>query len=364
MRGSVVPKKPHPFECKDFHDHAFAFFEGCCAREIVDNTSVIIAHGTGQNAVVAPEMETFAQRYGFRFKAHKLNDPNRKAKVERDFRYIAGNFLKGRTFADDADLNRQAEEWYRKKNNGYDKRTRASLRRLFEEEKAHLHRLPAYRPPECQWYYHRRVDPEGLVCLDGNLYSAPNEYLGKEVTLKETMATVTLMDGANELCVHPRLPDGERDESRLPGHGRDRSRRRAASARTTTAEERWLLDQSPVLVSYVAGLKRLGGRRFPYQIRKLYALCHEYEVAQVVQVAEHAAAYGLFDVTRLEKMLLQMHGARLFAFTRSGPGEGPGSVSPVAVAVKPPAARPEDDPVEDRGLPEGKPDGGDDHGGA
>jgi transposase len=351
------------FECKDFHDQALPFFGGSCVREIVDNTSVVIASGTGKKAVVAPEMETFAERYGFTFKAHELNDANRKAKVERDFSYIQRNFLKGRTFVDDADLNRQAEDWCRKKNNGYDKKRRVLLRRLFEEEKAHLLRLRAYRPPECQWYYHRRVDPEGLVCLDGNLYSAPNKYLGKEVTLKETMSTVTLLDGPKELCVHPRIPDGERGESRLPGHGRDRSRRRAASARTTTDEERWLLGQSPVLVAYVVGLRRLGGRRFPYQVRKLYALCHEYKVSQVVQAAEHAAAYGLFDVTRLEKMLLQWHGASLFTFNRRDPGEGPGSVTPVVVAVEPPETRP-DEQAPGESSPEGEPGGGDDAGDA
>lgn len=348
------------FECKDFHDHAFAFLEGSCEREIIDNTSVVVVHGTGKNAVMAPEMETFAQRYKFTFKAHELRDSNRKAKVERDFRYIRSNFLTKRTFKDDADLNRQAEEWCRKKNNGgYDKKRRVMLRRLYEEEKAHLRALPAYRPPECQWHYHRRVDAEGLVCLDGNRYSAPNVYLDKELTLKETMNTVTLMDGSQEICVHPRLPDGERGESRLPGHGRDPARRRVAMARTVTDEERWITDQSPVLAGYVVGLKRLGSRRFPSQLRKLYALCHEFEVSQVVNAAERATTYGLFDVTRLEKMLLLEYGARLFAFRRGDPAGGSGAVTPVAAASKPAAAPPPDNAsIESEGPVENKTDGG------
>lgn len=327
------------FECKDFHNYAAEFFEGCCQREIIDNTSVVVAHGTGKKAVMAPEMETFVQKYGITFQAHELNDSNRKAKVERDFRYIRSNFLAKRTFKDDADLNRQAEEWCRKKNNrGYDKKRRVLLRRLYEEEKAHLKPLPAYRPPACEWHFHRRVDPMGMVCLDGNRYSAPNAYLDKEVTLKETMETVTLMDGAKELCVHPRIPDGDRGESRLPGHGRDLSRRRAASARTASEEERWLEAQSPVLADYVKGLKRLGSRRFPSQLRRLYALCHDYDVAQVIEAAREAIEYDLFDVKRLEKMLLNQYGARLFAFRREPAGGGSGAVTPVAGASRP--ARP------------------------
>jgi transposase len=299
------------FECKDFHDRAFEFFEGCCSREVIDNTSVVIAHGTGQNAVVAPEMQAFAERYGFVFVAHEKGDANRSAKVERDFDFILRNFLKGRTFADDTDLNRQAEAWARKKNAAYDKKNRVWLPRLFEEEKAHMRRLPAYRPPACRWHYLRRVDAEGFVCLDGNRYSAPNECVDKLITLKETMDAVTLMDGRHELCVHARIPDGDRGESRLAGHGRNPSRRRAASTHGPSAEETWLRAQSGTLAAYVQGLSRLGGRRFPHQVRKLYALCHEYEVAEVERVIERAAAFGLYDATRLEGMLLQAHGVTL-----------------------------------------------------
>lgn len=347
------------FECKDCHQRGLEFFGGSCVRNVVDNTSVVILCGTGKNALVVPEMETFGAQYGFRFMAHERGDPNRKAKVERDFLYIQTNFLKGRTFADDADLNRQAEEWARKKNGGFDKRRQLWLPRLFEEERAHLKRLPPYRPSECQWHYHRRVDAEGKVCLDGNRYSAPNEYLGKEVTLKETMDTITLMDGRKELCVHARLPDGARQESRLPGHGRDLSRRWKVSTQMTSDEERWLHGQSPVLSRYLQGLRRLGGRRFPYQVRKLYALCHEYDLVEVERTAEHAANYGLFDVTRLEGVLLQEHGARLFSFSRRGRGEGEGSVTPAAPPVEPGARLDDESRASDQDDSTSEPSGGD-----
>jgi hypothetical protein len=130
----------------------------------------------------------------------------------------------------------------------------------------------------------------------------------------------------------------------------------------TTAEERWLLDQSPVLTSYVAGLRRLGSRRFPHQVRKLYALCHEYEVAQVVEAAKRSTIHDLFDVKRLETMLLQEYGARLFAFKRGGQDEGPGSVTSVAAAA-PPAER-EEEQAEEKIDSAPELDGGNDHGDA
>lgn len=312
-------------ECRDFLVRAWTFFGGVTERNMIDNTSVVVVSGTGKSAVMATEMVAFADDYGFFFEAHEKGDTNRSAKVERDFDFIQKNFVKGRTFADDADLNRQAEEWCKKKNTGYDKKNRLWLPRLFAAEKAHLKPLPAYRPLPCLWHHDRRVDAYGFVCLDSNRYSAPNSHLERLLTLKETMDTVTLMDGKVELCVHPRIPDGERGESKLPGHGRDLSRRRSASRTQLTKEESWLAERSSLLVTYVAGLRRRVGRRFTNQLRKLYDLCHEYQVAEVESVVARAIEYDLFDVTRLEGILLQEYGARLFGFRK--PGTRGGSTS-------------------------------------
>lgn len=305
-------------ECRDFLVRGWTFFGGVIERNMIDNTSVVVVSGTGKNAVMATEMATFADDYGFFFEAHEKGDTNRSAKVERDFDFVQRNFVKGRTFADDADLNRQAVEWCTKKNAGYDKKNRLWLPRLFAAEKAHLKPLPAYRPLPCLWHHDRRVDAYGFVCLDSNRYSAPNSHLERLLTLKETMDTVTLMDGKVELCVHPRIPDFERGESKLPGHGRDLSRRRSASRTQLTREESWLAERSSLFVTYVAGLRRRVGRRFTNQLRKLYDLCHEYQVAEVEAVVARAIEYDLFDVTRLEGILLQEYGARLFGFRNSG----------------------------------------------
>jgi hypothetical protein len=73
---------------------------------MIDNTHVV-ASGTGARMVPAPEMATFADRFGFVFRAHEKGDANRSAHVERPFHFIEHN-LAGRTFADLADLNTQA----------------------------------------------------------------------------------------------------------------------------------------------------------------------------------------------------------------------------------------------------------------
>lgn len=52
------------FEAKVFLTEAFRFMDGVCSRCIINNTSVLVASGSGQDARIAPEIEAFGQYFG------------------------------------------------------------------------------------------------------------------------------------------------------------------------------------------------------------------------------------------------------------------------------------------------------------
>ena len=79
------------FYCKVILTEAIKRFKGAAKWCMVDNTSVVIASGTGKNAKPAPEMEAFGNRFGFEFAAHEKGDANRSARVEGPFYYIERN---------------------------------------------------------------------------------------------------------------------------------------------------------------------------------------------------------------------------------------------------------------------------------
>ncbi len=56
---------------------------GVVERVMIDNTHVVVLRGTGREMIPVPEMEAFADRFGFRFVAHERGDANRSARVER-----------------------------------------------------------------------------------------------------------------------------------------------------------------------------------------------------------------------------------------------------------------------------------------
>ncbi|MEK8022219.1 MAG: helix-turn-helix domain-containing protein, partial [Candidatus Hydrogenedentota bacterium] len=71
------------FYCKLFLTEALKYFGGACSRCMIDNTHVVTLRGTGREMVPVPEMEVFAERYGFTFIAHEKGDADRKGRVER-----------------------------------------------------------------------------------------------------------------------------------------------------------------------------------------------------------------------------------------------------------------------------------------
>lgn len=291
------------FHMKIFLSDAFEYFGGVCQRCVIDNTSLAILCGTGRMAQVAPEMEAFEKRFSFKFMAHELMHANRKGKCERDFDYVENNFLAGRTFKDDADLNRRAIEWLEKTANPRRMREfKASPLELFAAEKPHLIPLPLY-VPEVYQILRRDVDRYGYVSLDGKRYSVPSSALSRNLMLRETKDEVIVLEGRQELARHPKLTDADpRTQSTLPGHGHRPHRPRPGKE---IPEEAHLKALGAVVEGYLGQLKVERGARYFWSVKKLYRLVGQYKAQDLIAAISRATQCRLFDVNRIEGVLLE-----------------------------------------------------------
>ena len=192
------------FDCKVFLTEALRYFSGVPERVMIDNTHVVALRGTGREMIPVPEMEAFADRFGFRFVAHERGDANRSARVERPFSFIDNNFLAGRTFASWNDLNQQARQWCDRVNATYKKHIRAVPRELFAVERLHLKHLPTWIP-EVYRLHERTVDVEGYVSLHSTRYSVPVSWIGRRVEVRETKDKVEIELDARHLVTHARI---------------------------------------------------------------------------------------------------------------------------------------------------------------
>lgn len=289
------------FEAKVFLTEALRFFDGVTERIMVDNTSVIRGKGTGADMEPAPEMAAFSERFDFVFVAHEVNDVNRSARVERPFSFIEGNFLNGRVFTDLRHLNREALSWCQKVNATRKRHLHASPRELYVQEKAHLRSLPVYIP-EPERIETRTVDVEGFVSVDTNRYSAPADWIHRQVQVRIGAEKVEI-DKGQKTVVHERvlLPTGQRTQ--LAEHRRPYGEK--ARLVRQLDEERELVAVLPGISSYLSALKKNGPRAPRLLLRRLLRMAREYPHEALLPALEDAVRYGLYDLERLERMVLK-----------------------------------------------------------
>jgi len=290
------------FEARVFLDEAFRFMEGACPCCIIDNTSVIVAHGSGPDAEIAPEMERFGQIFGVKFIPHAIGDADRKAKMERNFDYAEQNFLAGRAFTDWHDLNEQAKRWCQEVANQKVKRSLGmSPEAAYLMERPHLLALPPYLPPVYQTFY-RTVDVAGYVQIDTNRYSVPERLIGKEVEVHKLWDRIEVFFKNQKVADHPRFLDKRETRITTNGHHPPFNRRRAHEG--PCVEEKALVGHHEWLDQFVEGLKRHSSGRGLMSLRRLLDLKRTYPPEAFEKAIVQALRYGLYDLPRLEQMIL------------------------------------------------------------
>jgi transposase len=290
------------FDCKVFLTDALRYTGGVVERVMIDNTHVVVLRGTGREMIPVPEMEAFAERFGFRFVAHQIGDANRSARVERPFSFIENNFLAGRTFTSWEDLNNQARQWCDKVNSTYKKHIRAVPRELFAVERMHLKPLPAWIP-EVYRLHQRTVDVEGYVSVNSIRYSVPVAWIGHRVEVRETRDKLEIEMDARHIVTHARAVTPLSQRVTLAAHRPPRGE--GVKRSDPHPEEKAIVEAAPETALYVAALKQKSRKVVALALRQLLRLLREYPREPFLAAVQEAARYGLYDLDRLERMILR-----------------------------------------------------------
>jgi transposase len=322
-------------EAKDFLLKAARFMDGTAQRCVIDNSSVILAGGSGAEALIAPEMAAFARALGFYFLAHRVNHPDRKGRIERVFAWVERGFLPARTFNDFADLNQQVLQWCELIANQKPKRSLGMIspQAAYLLEKPHLQPLPSVLPPVYE-VLERSVDLMGFVSLHTNRYSVPERFVGQPVTLYLYPSELHIHCRGALIATHPRLIGRHDARQSLPEHHptpRARERQRCP-------EEQWLRAQHPTLDRYVAALRAGQPGRAVRVLRRLLQIQRTYPAEPFLAAVEQALKFGLLDLARLERLVLKHVAGEFFAL--EVPGQEP---APAQDSSPAPPAVPEDE---------------------
>jgi transposase len=190
------------------HVGAFATWQGLARVLLYDNLKSVVLERQGDAIRFHPTLLAFAAHYRFEPRPVAVARGNEKGRVERAVRYARTAFFAGRTFADLADLNTQADAWCRgmaadRRCPGDDSKT---VREAFAEEAPRLLTLPDNPYP----LYERvavtaRKTP--YVRFDLNDYSIPHTHVGQVLTLTADLEHVRILDGQHVIACHVRSFD-------------------------------------------------------------------------------------------------------------------------------------------------------------
>jgi hypothetical protein len=300
------------FEAKIFLTAALSYLDAVPEICVIDNTSVLVAAGSGADAIIAPEMEAFGAIYGLRFVAHAIGHANRSALVERNFRYIEISFLPGQDFSSWPALNAAARRFCDEVANAKIKRALGmSPRQAYPSERPFLKPLPAVKPPVYQ-ALSRTVDLYGYVIVDTNRYSVPEALCGKRVEIHKGLYQLRIFYNMRLVASHPRLIEQRDTKSTLPGH---HSPPVAHKTDKHSPLLQKLLGHSPDLDAYVTKIAaRPAATR---HLQRLLSIQRDYPAQAFDPAIARALQYGVYDLSRLEKLILSFVAGDFFELGES-----------------------------------------------
>jgi transposase len=268
---------------------------------VFDNMKTVT---TGRDAGDKPIWHTvflqFAREFDFHPEACAVGAANQKGTVESLVKWVKGNFLVGRSFLDEADLERQNLEWLDAANSRPSSATGEPpiLRLKAEVAKGSV------LPPTALDYgsaESARVNSESLVPVRGNVYSVPIAHVGTPVTVRVHRERIVIWRDTVLLAEHKRARDGAHQRIIVPEHFAPLYAKKPR-ARVMLQRQR-LLELGGSAASFVAELSRHRRDCLGAEITALYGLYERFGQGALVATMADASRLGIYRADYLGLLL-------------------------------------------------------------
>ena len=137
--------------------------------------------------------------------------------------------------------------------------------------------------------------------LERRRYSVPYALIGRRLEIRETKDRIDAYRGPRLVASHRKVTGTTSVRVTLPEHRPRRGERKTK----VSPEDQQLLRMEPPLPEYATRLKSHNTGRGTLALRRLLALCREYPKEAVTKAVATALEYGLFDLERLERLILR-----------------------------------------------------------
>lgn len=183
-----------------------------------DNMKTVTTGRDDHNqAIWTPALLQLSAAFDFYPEACAIGAANQKGSVESLVKWVKGNFLLGRRFADDADLDRQTAEWLHQVNAQPSQATRAVPSERLVREATKGGKLPK-EAADYGLLVSGTVTAESVVHVNGNVYSVPLGHVGAPVSVRVHAKRIRIWRDMDCLADHARAPDGANERVIEPKH--------------------------------------------------------------------------------------------------------------------------------------------------
>jgi hypothetical protein len=215
---------------------------------------------------------------------------NQKGSVESLVKFVKINFLAGRSFIDDADLQAQCVDWQERTNAVRPSQaTDVTPVSRLAEEVAKGYPLPK-TAADYGFAEPGQVSSGALVAVLGNHYSVPIEHVGAQVTVRIHRQRIVIWHDAELLAEHARAPDGAHRRVVNPAHFAPLFGRKPRGQVMLYREA--LLGLGAVAQQYVSELSRRQRARLGTEILAVYERCGAAELLAAMELAQAQGAFG------------------------------------------------------------------------
>ena len=268
---------------------------------VFDNMKTVTSgRDAGGEAVWTPGLLQLAGECGFHPQACDPGAANQKGRVEALVKWVKGNFLPGRTCADDADLAAQAADWLDYANRRPSAATGTPPQDRLAAEAAQGGPLPATLR-DYGLLVPGQVSPEALVAVGGNRYSVPVEHVGAPVAVRLHRERVRIWRDAACLADHPRAPDSARRRVLDPAHFAPLFPQKPRAQAMLTRER--LLDLGGAAPAFIAALSRQRRAHLREELLALDALHERHGTADLLAAMALAVDAGAHSADALALLL-------------------------------------------------------------
>jgi transposase len=282
-------------------ENAFRSFGGVTATVVIDNLKAGVIRADWYDPELNPKLEEFARHYGTVILPTKPVMPRHKGKVESAVKYAQNNAVKGRTFESLTAQNAYLADWEKSvADTRIHGTTRRQVGKLFEEvERPALQPLPASLFPvfeEAQRTVHR----DGYVEFKRAYYSAPPEYVGRQVWVRQETRLLRLYNTRREqIALHALAEPGKftTDPAHLHSCKRHIIERGAD----------YLLDRcrmiGPLTGTWAEAMHQTRGPQSLRVMQGLLQLAEKHPAAALEKAAKAATHHGAWRLRDLKRLL-------------------------------------------------------------